>query len=100
MSRLESLKAIFEKIDEDKKEVIQPMLEEVIYLEERLAELKRIPHIRVHPTNPHRQEATPAGKQYKETLQQYGNCIKILLSTLSRYTQEEEDEFDRWIREQ
>jgi flagellar biosynthesis chaperone FliJ len=100
MNRLETLQNIFAKIDEDKKEVVQPLLEQVVYLEGRLEELKQLPHIRVHPKNPLRQEVTAAGKQYKEFLQQYNNCIKVLLSALSRYTQEEEDEFDKWIREQ
>ena len=99
MSRLESLKAIFEKIDEDTKVLVMPLVEEVIYIEGRLEELKKLPHIRVHPKNPLRQETTAAGKLYKETLQQYSNCVKVLLSTLSRYSQEEEDEFEKWIRE-
>lgn len=97
--RLKELQSIFEKVDEDKRTVIQPLLSEVVYLEERLRELKTYPHIRIHPRNPARQEITPAGKQYKETMQTYVNAIKVLQTTLGRYTQEDEDEFEKWMRD-
>ena len=99
MSRLETLQSIFERVDEDKKTVIEPLLYEVVYLEDRLKELKTFPHIRIHPKNPSRQEITPAGKQYKETMQTYINALKVLQTTLGRYTQEDEDEFEKWINE-
>ena len=82
--RLTELKQIFEGIDGNMYKVIAPLLPEVAFLEERLVELRGLPHLRVHPTNPARQEVTAAGKQYKELLQQYGNYIKILQTTLYR----------------
>ena len=97
--RLESLKAIFEKVDADKAAVVSPLLPQVVFMEQRLDELRKFPHIRIHPKNPARQEITAAGKQYKEVMQQYANTIKILLSTLGRYSQEEADEFDKWLEE-
>lgn len=97
--RLESLKAIFEKVDSDKAAVISPLLPQVVFMEQRLEELKKVPHIRIHPKNQARQEITAAGKQYKETMQAYNNCLKILLSTLGRYSQEEADEFDKWLEQ-
>ena len=69
MTRLEELQTIFEKVDEDKASVIAPLLPQVVFLEERLRELQKVPHIRIHPKNPARQEITAAGKQYKETMQ-------------------------------
>lgn len=82
MTRREKLKEIFEKIDEDKRAVIEPLLDDVIFLEERLSELRKLPTIRVHDKNPARQEVTPAGKQYKEYMQSYLNAIKVLQKTL------------------
>lgn len=99
MTRLEELESIFDKVDADKAAVIAPLLPQVVFLEERLRELQKVPHIRIHPKNPARQEITAAGKQYKELMQSYNNCLKILLSTLGRYSQEEADEFDKWIEE-
>jgi hypothetical protein len=84
MTRLEKLQKIFENVDEDKREVIEPLLYDVIFIEKRLAELRKLPMIRVHKNNPARQETTPAGKQYKEYMQSYLNALKVLQTTLYR----------------
>ena len=97
--RLESLKAIFEKVDSDKAAVISPLLPQVGFMEQRLEELKKVPHIRIHPKNPARQEITAAGKQYKELMQSYLNAVKVLQMTLSRYSVEEKDAFDEWLEQ-
>ena len=99
MTRLEELQTIFEKVDEDKALVIAPLLPQVVFLEERLRELQKVPHIRIHPKNPARQEITAAGKQYKEMMQSYLNAVKVLQSTLSRYSVEEQDAFDEWLEQ-
>lgn len=99
MSRREDLEKILDGIDEDKKTVLSPLLDDVVFIEGKLAELRKLPLLRVHAKNPARQEVTPAGKQYKEYLQQYNNCVKILLSALSRYGQEEDDAFEKWLSE-
>ena len=97
--RLESLKAIFEKVDADKAAVISPLLPQVVFMEQRLDELRKVPHIRIHPKNPARQEITAAGKQYKELMQSYLNAVKVLQMTLSRYSVEEKDAFDEWLEQ-
>lgn len=97
--RLESLKAIFEKVDADKAAVISPLLPQVVFMEQRLEELRNVPHIRIHPKNPARQEITAAGKQYKELMQSYLNAVKVLQMTLSRYSVEEKDAFDEWLEQ-
>ena len=99
MNRLEELKSIFEKVDADKAAVVAPLLPQVVFLEQRLESLRELPHIRIHPKNPARQEITSAGKQYKELMQSYLNAIKVLQSTLSRYSVEEQDAFDKWLEE-
>lgn len=99
MTRLEELQAIFENVDEDKAAVVNPLLPQVVFMEQRLDELKRLPHIRIHPKNLARQEITAAGKQYKELMQSYLNAVKVLQSTLSRYSVEEQDAFDKWLEE-
>ena len=97
MTRLEELQTIFEKVDEDKALVIAPLLPQVVFIEERLRELQKVPHIRIHPKNPARQEITAAGKQYKEMMQSYLNAVKVLQMTLGRYAVEEKDAFDEWL---
>ena len=99
MDRLSELQAIFEKVDADKAAVVAPLLPQVVFLESRLEELRQLPHLRIHPKNPARQEITPAGKQYKEFMQSYLNAIKVLQTTLGRYAVEEQDAFDQWLAE-
>lgn len=97
--RLSELQAIFEKVDADKAAVVRPLLPQVVFLEQRLNDLKDLPHLRTHPKNPARQEITAAGKQYKELMQSYLNAVKVLQTTLGRYAVEEQDAFDQWLAE-
>lgn len=99
MTRADKLKKIFEGVDEGKREVIAPLLDDVIFIEERLAELRKLPMIRVHPKNPARQEVTPAGKQYKEYMQSYLNAIKVLQTTLYRAGESGESPLLKALRE-
>lgn len=75
MSRYEELEKL---IPEDGKDLILPMVDEVLFLETQLTELKKLPFIQVNPKNAMQQRSTPAAKQYKEFLQQYINCIKSI----------------------
>lgn len=97
--RLKALEAIFEKADPDKVAVISPLLPQVVFMEERLRNLQRLPHIRIHPSNPARQEVTPAGKQYKETMQAYNNTLKVLLMVLYRTESNGADELLEALKE-
>lgn len=90
--RLAELQAIFSNIDENMYKVIAPLLPQVVFLENRLNELRDIPHLRIDKNNPAKQETTAAGKQYKELLQQYTNCVKILQTTLYRQGGDDSDE--------
>ncbi len=89
MSRKTELLKVFEQV-EDSKEVIIPLIDDVVFLEEQLQELRKLPFLRVNPKDPSIQKATPAAKQYKELLQQYNNCIKILTGILRKDAPEED----------
>ena len=56
--------------DEDKQLVV-PLIDELLFLEKQLTELKKLPFIKIHPDNPTLQKSTPAARQYRELLQQY-----------------------------
>lgn len=68
----------------DVREVLRPTIEEMAFLEARLDELRALPFIRVNPNNPEQQKVTPAARQYKELLQQYGNCVKMVTVCMQR----------------
>lgn len=70
----------------DMRELLRPTIEEMTFLETRLDALRALPFLRVNPKNPEQQKVTPAARQYKELLQQYNNCVKMLTVALSRMT--------------
>lgn len=88
MSRRNELLKLFDDIDS--RDIIEPMIDDVVFLEGQLQELRKLPLLKIKPDNPAVQKATPAAKLYKELLQQYNNCIKILTSILRKDTPEEE----------
>lgn len=71
----------------DIQEVLRPTIEEMAFLETRLHALRELPFIRVNPNDPTRQKVTPAARQYKELLQQYNNCVKMVTVALQRMPQ-------------
>lgn len=75
MERRKELLAI---VPADSVDLVTEVIDEIIFLETKLLELKKLPFIEVHPMNPVKQRNTPAAKMYKEFLQQYVNCIKML----------------------
>lgn len=89
MTRKEELLKIFDQV-EDTKDIILPMIDDVVFLEEQLEALRKLPFIRVNPQDPSMQKTTPAAKQYKELLQQYNNCVKILTGILRKDAPEED----------
>ena len=101
MSRREELVAI---VPEESLELVTSVIDDVIFLEERLTELKKLPFIQVHPTKPELQRSTPASKQYKEFLQQYINCIKMIEYVIYKDKRLDGDEAEEsplraWFRE-
>lgn len=91
MTRKEELLNLFNDIDEKKRTIVYRMIDDVVFLEEQLTELKKLPFIKVHPQNSQLQKSTPVAKQFKELLQQYNNCIKILCSVLKQGNGNEQD---------
>lgn len=78
MNRKDELVKIITKAGKDNDIKAAQLIDEVIFLEERLVELKKLPFIRVSKKNPAVQETTPASRQYKELLQQYNNSLRLL----------------------
>lgn len=83
--------------DEDKI-ILLPLIDEVIFLENRLEDLKKLPFIKVNPKNHTQQKSTPAQKQYKELLQQYTNIIKVLTRATGHDEGGEESPLRKWVK--
>ena len=99
MTRREQLNKIFENEDEDQKQLIDRLLDEVIFLENQMTELKKLPFVNIHPNNPALQKTTPAAKLYKECTQSYMNAIRILSSILHKVESSAQDELMRLLEE-
>lgn len=95
--RKTELMKLFEGCD-DLKDVLIPLVDEIVFLEEQLEKLRRLPFIRINPEDISQQKATPASKQYKEMLQQYNNCIKTLTGILRKDATEEESPLREFMR--
>lgn len=96
MDRKQELLKIFDQV-EDAKGIIVPMIDDVVFLEAQLRDLRKLPFIRINPKDPSQQKPTPAAKQYKELLQQYNNCVKILTGILRKDAAEEESPLRAFI---
>ena len=83
MERKDELKQILNKMDGEKRVIVEKVFDEVLFLEEQLEELKKLPFIKIHPENPSIQKPTVASKQYKELSQIYSVKVKILLGAIS-----------------
>lgn len=88
---------LLEVIEHD--QTLTPLIDEVIFLEGRLEELKKLPFIKVHPKDPTKQKATIAQKQYKELLQQYVNIIRVLIRATGTDESDEESPLRKWVKQ-
>ena len=80
----------------------EEVVNKILFLEKRMDELKELPFIQVDPKNNMRQRSTPAAKLYKELLQQYTNCVKILEAVIYRNRklegiEEEASPLEEWL---
>lgn len=99
MNRKEDLLKIINKAGSQNEIKAAQLVDEIVFIEEQLVELKRLPFIAVNPKNPMQQKTTPASKQYKELLQQYNNSMRLLLRMSGEYGETEEDSpLRKWVK--
>jgi hypothetical protein len=99
MATKEQLQAFFDSVDEDKKQFALDTIDEYVFFVERIAELKKLPYIRVNKNNPERQELTPAAKLIKEYSQAVDAKRKTLLMILYRVENSAADELLKKLAE-
>ena len=99
MTRKEELIQIVKQTGEKNDIKASQLIDEIVFLEEQLVNLKKLPFINVNPNNPMQQKATPASKQYKEFLQQYNNSLRLLFRLSGDMGEnEEESPLRKWIK--
>lgn len=94
---------LMELVPADSKDLVNNTVKEIVFLEAQLDTLRELPFIRVNPDNKTQQKSTPAYKMYKEFLQQYNNCVKLVESVIYRDKRLEGEEVEEsplraWFR--
>lgn len=96
MSRKDELmKYLGDKTDRD---FVENLVDEVVFLEDQLKELKKLPFIKVHPTNPEMQKATPASRLYVSLMAQYNANIRTLAHLSGASEIEEDSPLRTWAK--
>lgn len=76
---------------------IKTLVDKMLYLENQLESLEKLPMIKVNPDNPVQQKATPAAKLYKEFLQQYVNVVKVVARATGAENEQETSPLRAWV---
>lgn len=87
---------ILEAVKNDK--TLVPLIDDMVYLERQLDQLRALPKIKVDPENDQRQKATPAAKLYKEYLQQYVNVVKVIQKATGADGSGDDSPLAKWLR--
>ena len=85
---------ILKIVPEESVSLVIEVIDEIVFIENKLKKLKKLPFIEFNVNNPMKQRNTPAAKLYKEFLQQYINCIKAVENVIYRDKKLEGDELE------
>ena len=96
-TRKEELLKAIGQLDDGQLKIVGPLIDEAIFLEDELAWYKKLPRFVVHEKDNQKQKALPAGKTYREYLQQYTNVIKTLAGIARRGEGEEESPLRKYM---
>lgn len=90
---------IFASVDPEERKLVSGVIEDCIWLEEQLRNLRKIPHIQINPRNKSQMRVTPAARLYKQYATTYANNIRVLLNVLRKVETEEQNELLRKLEE-
>lgn len=100
---LDKLNEIFKNVEESKRILVEGLIEETAYIKSELSEMREILSktgmLKVHPSKPELQKQLPIANEYRRTANIYSLNLKALNSILSKNSVEEDDAFDKWVKE-
>lgn len=91
MERQEKLHKLIDELDESVQLLAHPLVDRLIYIENKLLDLEKLPFIKVHPNDPTKQKETPARKMYIPLLQQYNLIIKNVCNLMGVNTEQDDN---------
>lgn len=99
-AELEKLSKIFEEVDENKKKLVEGLIQDAAFLYAENYELKKALSetgmIKFHPTNMSLQKNMPAGKEFRQNLNSYAVVIKTLNGILDKVEIDDEDDMSEY----
>lgn len=75
---------LFKNCDDSERDLVDRLIDEVIFYESQMDQMRALPFVSVNPRNPAQQRRTEASKLYKDLFGQYMNAIRILLNVLRK----------------
>lgn len=100
---LARLREIFAKVDPEKASLVDGLITDAAFLKAENFILKQklavTGMVEFHPSNPRLQRTAEAAKQYLKNVNAYAVMIKTLNGVLMKDVIEDEDDFDRFLRE-
>lgn len=97
------LREIFSKVDPEKAELVDGLIQDAAFLNAENSELRsrmaETGMVEFHPTNPRLQRPVEAAKQYLKNVNSYSVIVKTLNGVLMKDVIEDDDEFDKFLRE-
>lgn len=90
MDKKKRLKELNDFVGKDKVIFLQPLINDIIFMEERAEELKKLPFIMVNKNNLEVQKRTEASKLYLSLMAQYTQDVKALSFLAGKSSDEEE----------
>ena len=94
---MERKEELLKLIDDSNRATILPIIDKMLFLENQLEQIEKLPMIKVNPENPMQQKSTPASKLYREFLQQYTNVVKVISRVTREENEQEESPLRKWV---
>lgn len=88
-ARRSELDAVCAQLSTEQRQLIEPLLDEIVNLETRLLDLRARPFIAYHPQDETRQRITPAEKVYKDCSEAYARYLRLLTAILKDAAQQD-----------
>ena len=95
---MERKQELLKLVNDSNSSTIAPLIDKMLFLENQLENLEKLPMIKVHPDDPQIQKTTPAAKLYKEFLQQYTNIVKVISHAAGDDVDDEESPLRKWVK--
>ncbi|MBR1454011.1 MAG: hypothetical protein IJ593_05150 [Lachnospiraceae bacterium] len=90
MNKKNRLKELTDFVGKDKVIFLKNLIDDIIFMEEKLIDLKQLPFIKVNPKNKEQQKKTESSKLYLSLMAQYTQDIKALSYLAGKSGNEEE----------